>query len=127
MPERYWVPTSLPWEHRRDKGPLGRIPPSPKEQVGLVLTGAIARRDPRVPFAEDVAGDRRRGGCARPRPPLDAVREDDEPAAPVGRHLDEVARSAEHPASADRRAVRLGTRGDGPEPWAMCRSTSFDP
>ena len=57
------------------------------EQVRLILARAIAGRDPRVTLGEDVARDRRRGDGARPRAPLDAVREDDETAAPVRRHL----------------------------------------
>ena len=82
------------------------------EEVGLILARAIARRDPCVTFGSDVARDRRRGDCARPRAALDAVREHDETAAPVLRHGDEILRAAEHAAPADRRALCLGTRYD---------------
>ena len=63
---------------------------------------------------ENVAGDRGRGDGARPRTPLDPVREHDETTVPFRRRLDEVAGASEHAAAADRRAVRLGSRRAGP-------------
>src|SRR5713101_6807317 len=84
------------------------------EQMGLILARAIARGDPRVTSGDDVAAEGRGGDRARPRPPLDPVREHDETAAPVRRHFDEIVRAAEHAAPADRRARWLGSRRVGP-------------
>jgi len=80
------------------------------EQVRLVLARAVAGRDPRVASIEDVARDRRRRDGARPRAPLDPMREHDETPFPVRRRFDQIARAAEHAATADRGAVRGGTR-----------------
>src|SRR5207249_2578681 len=62
------------------------------EQVRTILPCAVAGGGPGVARADDVAGERRRGDRAGPRPALDAVREYDQTTAPVGGHL----RSEEH-------------------------------
>ena len=58
--------------------------------------------------ADDVAGERRRGDRAGPRPALDAVREYDQTTAPVGGHLDPVGRIAERSRPADGGRPRVG-------------------
>src|SRR5262245_13637225 len=78
------------------------------EEVRLILARAITGGDPGVPAIDDVTRDRRRSAFARPHATLDPVREHDEAAAPVRRHLEAVVRAAEHAAPGDGRALSLG-------------------
>ena len=84
------------------------------EQVRPIFPVAIAGGRPGVAFSEDVSRERRRPDVARPHTSLDPVGEDHEPAFPVGRHLDLVARAAKRARPADGPALRVGARSAGP-------------
>jgi hypothetical protein len=86
------------------------------EEMRLVLARAIAGRDPGMPLSQDVAGDRQHVDIAPPGPALNAVREHDEPAAPVGGHLDDVVGVPEPAGAIDRRGLRLCARRVRPGP-----------
>ena len=84
------------------------------EQVRPIFPVAIAGGRPGVAFSEEVSRERRRADVARPHTSLDPVGKDHEPAFPVGRHLDPVARAAKRARPADGPALRVGARSAGP-------------